>query len=91
MKILFKLILIVGVSLSLVLPAMAIEFFDINKPRIEKLNLSINKSGDSGLVDQLVEQLRSQMGKTLLFNIVEDSAETTFNLKISPSTDQKIV
>jgi hypothetical protein len=32
MKILFKLILIVGVSLYLVLPALAIEFFDINKP-----------------------------------------------------------
>ena len=49
MKILFKLILIVGVSLSLVLPAVAIEFFDINKPKIEKLNLSINKTGDSDL------------------------------------------
>jgi len=91
MKILFKLILIVGVSLYLVLPALAIEFFDINKPRIEKLNLSINKSGDSDLVDLLVEQLRSQMGKTLLFNIVEDSAEPAFNLKISPTNDQKIV
>ena len=91
MKILFKLILIVGVSLYLVLPALAIEFFDINKPRIEKLNLSINKSGDSDLVDQLVEQLRSQMPKTLLFNIVEDSAEPAFNLEISPSTDKKIV
>ena len=91
MKILFKLILIVGVSLYLVLPALAIEFFDINKPGIEKLNLSINKSGDSDLVDLLVEQLRSQMPKTLLFNIVEDSAEPTFNLKISPTNDQKIV
>ena len=75
MKVLFKLILIVGVSLYLVLPALAIEFFDINKPRIEKLNLSINKSGDSDLVDMLVEQLRSQMPKTLLFNIVDDSSE----------------
>jgi len=91
MKILFKLILIVGVSLYLVLPALAIEFFDINKPRIEKLNLSINKTGDSDLVDLLVEQLRSQMGKTLLFNIVEDSTEPAFNLKISPTNDQKIV
>ena len=91
MKILFKLILIIGVSLYIVLPALAIEFFDINKPRIEKLNLSINKSGDSDLVDLLVEQLRSQMGKTLLFNIVEDSAEPSFNLKISPTNDQKIV
>jgi len=82
MKILFKLILIVGVSLYLVLPALAIEFFDINKPgKIEKLNLSINKSGDSDLVDLLVEQLRSQMGKTLLFNIVEDSAEPLLILK----------
>jgi len=91
MKILFKLILIVGVSLYLVLPALAIEFFDINKPGIEKLNLSINKSGDSDLVDLLVEQLRSQMPKTLLFNIVEDSAEPTFNLEISPTNDKKIV
>ena len=91
MKILFKLILIVGVSLYLVLPALAIEFFDINKPRIEKLNLSINKSGDSDLVDLLVEQLRSQMGRTLLFNILDDTEESTFNLKISPPNDQKIV
>ena len=91
MKILLKLILIVGVSFYLVLPALALEFFDINKPRIEKLNLSINKSGDSELVDLLVEQLRSQMPKTLLFNIVEDSAESTFNLEISQSTDEKIV
>ena len=91
MKILFKLILIVGVSLNLVLPALAIEFFDINKPRIEKLNLSINKSGDSDLVDLLVEQLRSQMGRTLLFNILDDTEESTFNLKISPTNDQKIV
>ena len=91
MKVLFKLILIVGVSLYLVLPALAIEFFDINKPKIEKLNLSINKSGDSDLVDLLVEQLRNQMPKTLLFNIVEDSAESSFNLKISPTKDQKIV
>ena len=91
MKVLFKLILIVGVSLYLVLPALAIEFFDINKPRIEKLNLSINKSGDSDLVDLLVEQLRSQMGRTLLFNILDDTEESTFNLKISPTNDQKIV
>ena len=91
MKILFKLILIVGVSLYLVLPALAIEFFDINKPRIEKLNLSINKSGDSDLVYLLVEQLRSQMGRTLLFNILDDTEESTFNLKISPTNDQKIV
>jgi len=91
MKILFKLILIIGVSLYLVLPALAIEFFDINKPRIEKLNLSINKSGDSDLVDLLVEQLRSQMGRTLLFNILDDTEESTFNLKISPTNDQKIV
>ena len=91
MKILFKLILIVGVSLYLVLPALAIEYFDINKPRIEKLNLSINKSGDSDLVDLLVEQLRSQMGRTLLFNILDDTEESTFNLKISPTNDQKIV
>jgi len=91
MKILFKLILIVGVSLYLVLPALAIEFFDINKPGIEKLNLSINKSGDSDLVDLLVEQLRSQMGRTLLFNILDDTEESTFNLKISPTNDQKIV
>ena len=91
MKILFKLILIVGASLYLVLPALAVEFFDINKPRIEKLNLSINKSGDSDLVDLLVEQLRSQMGRTLLFNILDDTEESTFNLKISPTNDQKIV
>ena len=91
MKILFKLILIVGVSLYLVLPALAIEFFDINKPRIEKLNLSIYKSGDSDLFDLLVEQLRSQMGRTLLFNILDDTEESTFNLKISPTNDQKIV
>jgi len=64
MKILFKLILIVGVSFYLVSPTLAIEFFDINKPRIEKLNLSINKTGDSDLVDLIVEQLRSQMPNT---------------------------
>ena len=91
MKILFKLILIIGVSLYLVSPALAIEYFDINKPGIEKLNLSIKAKSSSDLVDLLVEQLRSQMRKTLLFNIVDDSSESTFSLEISPTTDPKIV
>jgi len=91
MKILFKQKLIFGVFLYLFSPAYAIEFFDINKPRIEKLNLSINKSADSDLVDLLVEQLRIQMPKTLFFKIVEDTANSTFNLEISPTSDDEIV
>ena len=91
MKILFKLILIIGVSLYLVSPALAIEYFDISKPGIEKLNLSIKTKSSSDLVDLLVEQLRSQMQKTLLFNILDDTEESTFSLEISSTTDPKIV
>ena len=91
MKIIFKLILLFGVSLYLVLPALALSYYDINKPGIEKLKLSITANGSSDIIDPVVEQLRSQMQKTLLFNIVDDSDEATFNLDINPTPDQKVI
>ena len=91
MNILFKLLLIVGVSFCLVSSALAIEYFDINKPGIEKLNLSIKATNSSGISALLVEKLRVQMRKTLLFNVLEDSKDATFIIEISPTTDDKIV
>ena len=91
MKIIFKLILLFGVSLYLVLPALALSYYDINKPGIQKLKLSITANGSSDIIDPVVEQLRSQMQKTLLFNIVDDSDEATFNLDINPTPDEKII
>ena len=91
MNILFKLLLIVGVSFYLVSTALAIEYFDINKPGIEKLNLSIKATNSNEIVALLVEKLRIQMRKTLLFNVLEDSENATFILEISPTTDDKIV
>lgn len=88
---LFKLILIVGVSLYLVSSALAIEYFDINKPGIEKLNISITAKNSSDIVDLLVKKVRSQLEKTLLFNIVDDTVKSAFNLDISPTNDSKIV
>jgi Tol biopolymer transport system component len=91
MNILFKLLLIVGVSFYLVSTALAIEYFDINKPGIEKLNLSIKTTNSTETVALLVEKLRIQMRKTLLFNVLEDSENATFILEINPTTDDKIV
>ena len=88
---LFKLILIVGVSLYLVSSALAIEYFDINKPGIEKLNISIKAVSSSNIVDLVVEKLRSQLQTTLLFNIVDETEKSAFNLEINPTTDSKIV
>jgi len=45
MKIIFKLTLLFVVSLYLVLPALALSYYDINKPGIEKLKLSITANG----------------------------------------------
>ena len=91
MNILFKLLLIVGVSSCLVSTALAIEYFDINKPGIEKLNLSIKASNSSDLAVLLVDKLRIQMRNTLLFNVLEDSEKATFILEISPTTDDNII
>ena len=68
MKIIIKLILSVGISLHFVIPALAIEFFDINKPGIEKVTIAViaNDSGD--IIDPLVGQLEKQLQKTLLSN-----------------------
>ena len=41
MKIILKIILIFGFSLHLGLPALGVEFFDINKPGIEKIKISV--------------------------------------------------
>ena len=41
MKIIIKLILSLGFSLQFVIPALAIEFFDINKPGIEKVKIAV--------------------------------------------------
>ena len=88
---LFKLILIVGVSLYLASSALAIEYFDINKPGIEKLNISITAKNSSDIVDLLLKKVRSQLEKTLLFNIVDNTVKSAFNLDISPTNDSKIV
>ena len=61
---LFKLILIVGVTLYLVPSTLAIEYFDINKPGIEKLNISITANGSSDIVDMVVKKLSSQLDKS---------------------------
>ena len=91
MNILFKLLLIVGVSSYLVSTALAIEYFDINKPGIEKLNLTIKAKNSSDIATLLVDKLRIKMKNTLLFNVLEDSENATFILEISPTTDDKIV
>ena len=88
---LFKLILIVGVSLYLVPSTLAIEYFDINKPGIEKLNISITANGSSDIVDMVVKKLSSQLDKTLLFNIVDDAEKSEFNLEISTTNESKTV
>ena len=88
---LFKLILIVGVSLYLVSSALAIEYFDINKPGIEKLNISIKAASSSNIVDMVVDKLRRQLQTTLLFNILDDAEKSTFNLEISPTSDSKTI
>ena len=88
---LFKLILIVGVTLYLVPSTLAIEYFDINKPGIEKLNISITANGSSDIVDMVVKKLSSQLDKTLLFNIVDDAEKSAFNLEISTTNESKTV
>ena len=69
MKIILKLILIIGFSLHLVLPAFAIEFFDINKPTIEKIKISVIANGNTDIIDPLIGLLKKQLQKTLLFEM----------------------
>ena len=68
-----------------------IEYFDINKPGIEKLNISITANGSSDIVDMVVKKLSSQLDKTLLFNIVDDAEKSAFNLEISTTNESKTV
>ena len=88
---LFKLILFVGVSLYLVSSTLAIEYFDINKPGIEKLNISISSDDSSDLIGKVVKNLRIQLDKTLLFNILEEVEKSQFNLQISSTNDSQII
>ena len=72
MKIIIKLILSVGISLQFVIPALAIEFFDINKPGIEKVTIAVIANDSDDIIDPLVGQLEKQLQKTLLFEVVKE-------------------
>ena len=82
MKILFKQKLIFGVFLYLFSPAYAIEFFDINKPGIEKVKISVTAKGSTDIIDPLVGQLKNQLKKSLLFSVVEEDSAITENTTI---------
>ena len=51
MKIIFKLILSLGFSVQFVIPALAIEFFDINKPGIEKVKIAVVANDSDDIID----------------------------------------
>ena len=91
MKIILKLILIIGFSLHLVLPAFAIEFFDINKPTIEKIKISVIANGSTDIIDPLIGLLKKQLQKTLLFEVVEDLAKASHKLDINPTSDSDTI
>ena len=91
MKIIIKLILSVGISLHFVIPALAIEFFDINKPGIEKVTIAViaNDSGD--IIDPLVGQLEKQLQKTLLFTVVKEPDEAAYKVEINSTSDSDTI
>ena len=92
MKIVFKLIVIIGFSFNFVIPAFAIEFFDINKPGIEKVKISVTAKGSTDIIDPLVGQLKNQLKKSLLFSVVEeDSATASYKLDINPTSSSDTI
>ena len=72
MKIIIKLILSLAFTLQFVISALAIEFFDINKPGIEKVKIAVIANDSDDIIDPLVTQLEKQLQKTLLFTVVKE-------------------
>jgi len=91
MKIIIKLILSLGFALQFVIPALAIEFFDINKPGIEKVKIAViaNDSGD--IIDPLVGQLEKQLQKTLLFTVVKEPDQASYKVEINSTSDSDTI
>ena len=91
MKIIIKLILSVGISLQFVIPALAIEFFDINKPGIEKVTIAVIANDSDDIIDPLVGHLEKQLQKTLLFTVVKDPDQASYKVEINDASDSDTI
>ena len=91
MKIIIKLILSVGISLQFVIPALAIEFFDINKPGIEKVTIAVIANDSDDIIDPLVGQLEKQLQKTLLFEVVKEPDQASYKVEISSTSESNTI
>ena len=91
MKIIIKLILFVGISLQFVIPALAIEFFDINKPGIEKVTIAVIANDSNDIIDPLVGYLEKQLQKTLLFTVVKDPDHASYKVEINDASDSDTI
>ena len=91
MKIIIKLILSLGFSFQFVIPALAIEFFDINKPGIEKVKIAIVANDSDDIIDPLVGQLEKQLQKTLLFSVVKEPDQASYKVEINSTSDSDTI
>jgi len=91
MKIIIKLILSLGFSLQFVIPALAIEFFDINKPGIEKVKIAVIANDSDDIIDPLVAQLKKQLQKTLLFTVVKEPDQASYKVEINATSDSDTI
>ena len=91
MKIIIKLILSVGISLQFVIPALAIAFFDINKPGIEKVTIAVIANDSDDIIDPLVGHLEKQLQKTLLFTVVKDPDQASYKVDINSTSDSDTI
>ena len=91
MKIIIKLILSVGISLQFVIPALAIEFFDINKPGIEKVTIAVIANDSNDIIDPLVGYLEKHLQKTLLFTVVKDPDQASYKVEINDASDSDTI
>ena len=91
MKIIIKLILSLGFSLQFVIPALAIEFFDINKPGIEKVKIAVVANDSDDIIDPLVIQLEKQLQKTLLFTVVKEPDQASYKVEINSTSDSDTI
>ena len=91
MKIIIKLILSVGILLLFVIPALAIEFFDINKPGIEKVTIAVIANDSDDIIDPLVGYLEKQLQKTLLFTVVKDPDQASYKVDINSTSDSDTI
>ena len=91
MKIIIKLILSVGISLQFVIPALAIEFFDINKPGIEKVTIAVIANDSNDIIDPLVGYLEKHLQKTLLFTVVKDPDQASYKVEINEASDSNTI